>query len=108
MASEHTKEFTDENFDAEVLKSDKPVLVDFWAAWCPPCRALTPTIDKIAGDYAGRVKVGKVDCEAARNTAMRYNINSIPAVLIFKNGQVVNRLEGLRREADYKSALEGL
>lgn len=106
--NEHVKEFTDENFQSEVLQSTLPVLVDFWAEWCGPCRMLAPTIDKLAADYAGRVKVGKLDCEAARDTAMKYGIQSIPTVLIFKNGQVINRMVGLKREQDFKAALEGL
>ena len=108
MASENVKEFTDDNFQAEVLQSDVPVLVDFWAEWCGPCRMLAPTIEKLAADYAGKVKVGKLDCEAARETAMRYGIQSIPTVLIFKNGQVINRLVGLKREQEFKAALEGV
>jgi thioredoxin 1 len=71
MASENVKEFTDQNFEQEVLKSQQPVLVDFWAEWCPPCRALTPTIEKLANDYAGKAKVGKIDTEAARNMAVK-------------------------------------
>jgi thioredoxin 1 len=108
MANENVKEFTDQNFDQEVLNSEMPVLVDFWAEWCGPCRMLAPTIDKLASDNVGKVKVGKLDCDAARETAMRYGINSIPTVLIFKGGKIVNRLVGLKREADFKSALEGL
>lgn len=108
MASEHIKEFTDENWKSEVLDSTVPVLVDFWAEWCGPCRMLAPTIDKLATDYAGKVKVGKLDCEAARETAMKYGITSIPTVLIFKNGQIINRMVGLKREQDFKAALEGV
>ena len=108
MANEHVKEFNDANFEAEVLKSDVPVLVDFWAEWCGPCKMLAPTIDKLAADYAGKVKVGKLDCDTARDTAMRYGINSIPTVLIFKNGQVVNRMVGLKREQEFKTVLDGM
>lgn len=108
MANENVKEFTDENFEAEVLKSGTPVLVDFWAEWCQPCRMLAPTIDKLATDYAGKVKVGKVDCDTSRRVAGQYQINSIPTVLVFKNGQVVNRIVGLKREGDFKAALDGL
>jgi thioredoxin 1 len=106
MASENVKEFTDENFEEEVLKSSTPVLVDFWAEWCQPCRMLAPTIEKLANDYAGKVKVGKLDCDTARRTAGQYGINSIPTVLFFKNGQVVNRLVGLKREQDFKTVLD--
>jgi thioredoxin 1 len=100
MANENVKEFTDQNFEEEVVKSQQPVLVDFWAEWCPPCRALTPTIEKLANDYAGKVKVGKVDTEAARNVATKYNIQSIPTMFIFKDGEIAQRFVGLRRETE--------
>src|ERR1700733_12951788 len=74
MANANVKEFTDQNFDAEVLKSAQPVLVDFWAEWCMPCRMLAPTIEKLADNYAGKVKVGKVDTDSNRDTAMKYGI----------------------------------
>lgn len=106
MASANVKEFTDQNFEAEVLKSSQPVLVDFWAEWCPPCRALAPTIDKLADAYAGKVKVGKVDTDSAREVAMKYRIQSIPTVLVFKNGQVQQTFVGLRQERDYREALD--
>jgi len=86
MASENIVEFTDQNFEAEVLKSDKPVLVDFWAEWCMPCRMLAPTIDKIAEAYLGKVKVGKVDTDSNREVAMKYGISAIPTVILFKGG----------------------
>lgn len=108
MASEHVKEFTDENFGTEVLKSDVPVLVDFWAEWCQPCRMLAPTIEKLATDYAGKVKVGKLDCEQSRQVASNYQIQAIPTVLVFKGGQVVNKLVGLKREQDFRAALDAL
>ncbi|MDW8262308.1 MAG: thioredoxin [Phycisphaerales bacterium] len=108
MASEHVKEFTDDNFEQEVLRSSTPVLVDFWAEWCQPCRMLAPTIDKLAQDYAGKVKVGKLDCDSSRKTAAQYGINSIPTVLFFKNGQVVNRIVGLKREQDFRAILDSL
>ena len=84
MASENVKEFTDQNFDSEVLKSDQPVLVDFWAEWCMPCRMLTPTIEKIAKDYAGKVKVGKLNVDENPNIAVKYDVMTIPRVLFFK------------------------
>jgi thioredoxin 1 len=107
MASEHIKEFTDENFESEVLKSSQPVLVDFWAEWCGPCLRLAPTIDKLAQDYAGRVKVGKVNTDSNHDVAMKYGISSIPTVIIFKDGQPVQRIVGLRSEQDFKSVLDG-
>ena len=106
MASEHVKEFTESNFETEVLNSDVPVLVDFWAEWCPPCVKLAPTIDKLAADYAGRVKVGKVNTDESQNVAMKYGINSIPTVILFKQGEVVQKFVGLRPERDFKEALD--
>jgi thioredoxin 1 len=106
MASENVQEFTDDNFKGEVLESSQPVLVDFWAEWCGPCRALAPTIEKIARDYNGKVKVGKVDTDVNRETALQYRIESIPTVILFKKGEVVQKFVGLRREADYKQVLD--
>ena len=106
MASENVKEFTDQNFAAEVLESKDLVLVDFWADWCQPCRMLAPTIDKIAKDYAGKVKVGKVDTDANRDVAIKYSISAIPTVILFKNGQVAQKFVGLRQERDFKEAIE--
>jgi thioredoxin 1 len=106
MASENVKEFTDQNFEAEVLKSDTPVLVDFWAEWCMPCRMLTPTIEKIAKDYAGKVKVGKLDTDANRDVAIKYSISAIPTVILFRNGEVAQKFVGLRQERDFKEALD--
>ena len=106
MASEHTVELTDQNWESEVLNSDKPVLVDFWAEWCMPCRMLTPTIEKIAKDYAGKVKVGKVDTDANRDVSMKYGISAIPTVILFKGGQIAQKFVGLRQEKDFKAALD--
>ena len=106
MASENVKEFTDQNFDSEVLKSSTPVLVDFWAEWCMPCRMLTPTIEKLARDYNGRVKVGKLDTDANRDVAIKYSISAIPTVILFKDGQVAQKFVGLRQERDFKEALD--
>ena len=106
MASEFVKEFTDQNFEAEVLKSDVPVLVDFWAEWCGPCRMLAPTIEKLAKDYQGRVKVGKVDTDSNRDISMKYGISAIPTVILFKNGQVAQKFVGLRKEPEFKEALD--
>jgi len=85
---------TDQTFDAEILKSDKPAVVDFWAAWCGPCRMIAPHIEALADEYAGRVVVAKLDVDANRNTARNFGIQSIPTVLFFKNGQVVDRVVG--------------
>ena len=108
MASENVnvQEFTDQNFDSEVIKSDQPVLVDFWAEWCMPCRMLAPTIEKLADQYAGRVKVGKLDTDSNRDTSMKYGISAIPTVILFKNGQVAQKFVGLRQERDFKEAID--
>jgi thioredoxin 1 len=90
MAGQNVLTFSDATFDAEVLKSDVPVLVDFWAEWCGPCRLMAPTVDQIAGEYAGRLKVGKVDVDSNGGTAMRYEIRGIPTLLLFKDGRVVD------------------
>ena len=106
MAGQNVVEFTDQNFEQEVLKSTQPVLVDFWAEWCMPCRMLAPTIEKIAGDYAGKVKVGKVDTDANREISIKYGISAIPTVILFKDGQVAQKFVGLRQERDFKAALD--
>jgi thioredoxin 1 len=108
MAGTNTLEFTDDNFETEVLGSDTPVLVDFWAEWCMPCKALAPTIDAIADDFDSKAKVGKLDIEAARSTAMMYNIGSIPTVLIFKNGQPAKQFVGMTSKDDLAAALSEL
>src|SRR5881396_3173499 len=105
MASELVKEFTDQNFEAEVLKSDVPVLVDFWAEWCMPCRMLTPTMEKIDKDYSGKVKVCKVYTDSNRDISMKYGISAIPTVILFKKGEVAQKFVGLRQERDFKEAL---
>ncbi len=106
MASENITEFTDQNFDQEVLKSTQPVLVDFWAEWCQPCRMLSPTIEKLAKDYAGKIKVGKVDTDSNRDISLKYGISAIPTVILFKNGDVLQKFVGLRNERDFKAALD--
>ena len=87
-------EFTDANFEHEVIASQSPVLVDFWAEWCGPCRAITPIVEEIAGQYAGRLKVGQVDVDDAAGTATRFGIRSIPSLLFFKDGKVVDTIIG--------------
>ena len=108
MASENVTEFTDANFEQGVLQSSTPVLVDFWAEWCMPCRMLAPTIEKLAKDYAGKVKVGKVDTDANREISIKYGISAIPTVILFKDGQVAQKFVGLRQERDFKAALDSV
>jgi len=108
MASQNVVQFTDTNFESEVLSSEQPVLVDFWAEWCGPCRMLAPVIDDLAEEYKGKVKVGKVDTDANRNTAMRFSISAIPTILVFKKGQLVQRLQGFRAKKDFKAVLDNV
>jgi thioredoxin 1 len=87
-------EVTDTNFQNEVLKSDKPVLLDFWAEWCGPCKMIAPVVEEIAKEYDGKLKVGKVDVDSNQQTSMEYGVRSIPTLLIFKGGKVVDQLIG--------------
>ena len=96
MADHNMLEFTDENFETEVLKSDKPVLVDFWAEWCAPCRMMSPAVEAVAAEYAGRAKVGKLNVDENQSAASRYNIRSIPTLLLFKNGEIHEQVVGAR------------
>jgi thioredoxin 1 len=99
-------EFSDGNFQSDVLESDQPVLVDFWAPWCGPCKALTPTIEALADDYAGKVKVGKLNTDENRQAAINYQINSIPTLIVFKNGEPVERLMGGRPKDQLAQVLD--
>ncbi len=100
--------FTDDNFQSEVLDSDQPVLVDFWAPWCGPCQRLTPTIEELAEEYEGRVRVGKLNTDENPQTATTQQISAIPTVMLFKNGQLVEngRFVGLTPKNMFKSALD--
>jgi thioredoxin 1 len=103
MANANVIELTADNWEREVVQSDKPVLVDFWAVWCGPCRALSPTIDKLADQYVGKVKVGKLNTDEAPDIAVRYGISSIPQVMLFKGGsdQPVDKTVGAQPEANF-------
>ena len=104
--NEHVIEFNDANWDAEVLKADEPVLVDFWAEWCPPCRALSPIIDELASDFAGRLKIGKVNVDQSPAVANRYGVRSIPTLLLFSGGAVADQRVGARPKVELQQLLE--
>jgi thioredoxin 1 len=106
MASANVVEFNNDNFQTAVLGSEQPVLVDFWAEWCMPCRMLAPTIDQIAEAYAGRVKVGKLDTDSNREISVQYEISAIPTVIVFKDGSMVRKFVGLTNRADLEAALD--
>ncbi|ATA86840.1 thioredoxin [Capnocytophaga gingivalis ATCC 33624] len=101
-------QITDASFEEVVLKSDKPVLVDFWATWCGPCRMLGPVIEEIATEYEGRVVVGKVDVDSNQEYAAKYGVRNIPTVLVFQNGEVVGRQVGVAPKNTYTEALDSL
>lgn len=98
--------FTADNFDAEVLKSDTPVLVDFWAPWCGPCRFMAPIVDELAQEWEGRVKVGKLNVDEHGHVSMEYRILSIPTFILFKGGKVVHTIVGGREKAELKEEVE--
>lgn len=100
-------EFTDDNFDSEVLQSSQPVLVDFWAPWCGPCRLIAPTVEELSNDYAGRVKVGKLNTDDNPKVASSYGISAIPTVLLFKGGQIVDKFVGVQPKTRMSSAMDG-
>ncbi len=106
MASDKVIQLTDSNFKNEVLDSAQPVLVDFWAAWCGPCKMIAPIIDEVAADYEGKVKVGKLNVDENSKTASEYGIMSIPTMVLFKNGKEVNRLVGFMPKAQLAKILD--
>ncbi len=97
---------TDDNFEQEVLHSEVPVLVDFWAEWCGPCRSLAPTIEKLAASYDGKVKVGKLDIDENQYTALNYGIRSIPTVMLFQGGHPLGQIVGVQTQQAYQSVLD--
>ena len=99
---------TEANFESEVLNSEMPVIVDFWADWCPPCRALSPIIDDLASEYGDRVRVAKLDVDTNKALAAQYEISSIPTVMLFANGEVRARWVGLKSKGDYAAAIDKL
>ena len=106
MAAEYVQTFTDGNFDDSVLKSAPPVLVDFWAEWCGPCKRLGPTVDALATEYAGKVTVGKLNVDENPNTAIKFNVRGIPALLLFKGGQLVDQVVGLQPKDEIKKVID--
>lgn len=106
MAGSNTLTFTDSSFDTDVLSSDVPVLVDFWAEWCGPCRMMSSTVDQVATDYTGKVKVGKLDVDSNQQTAMRYGIRGIPTLLLFKGGKIVDQKVGAIGRPEFQKMLD--
>jgi len=106
MAGNAIFEITDQNFDQDVLKSDKPVLIDFWATWCGPCRAIAPIVEELAREYEGKVKVGKMDVDRNQATPMRYGVRGIPTLLVFKDGQVKEQIVGYVPKEQIQKALD--
>ncbi len=108
MASPDVYEFTDGNFETDVIGSSDPVLVDFWAEWCQPCHMIAPTIDELASEYKGKVKIGKLDTDANQNVSIKYGISAIPTIILFHSGEVKKKFVGLTSREQFKAALDEL
>ena len=106
MASKNIITLTAENFNQEVIKSETPILVDFWAEWCGPCKMIAPILDELADEYVGKVNVGKVNIEEFQNLATEYGVRAIPTLLLFQNGQVAEQIVGLRSKRDLKASFD--
>jgi len=101
-------EITDENFESEVLNSNLPVLIDFWAAWCGPCRMIAPLVEELAGEYEGKVKIGKLDVDNNQQTAIKYGVRSIPTLLVFKNGEIKDTIIGAVPKSQISQKLDAV
>jgi thioredoxin 1 len=106
MAAENIVHLTKANFDQEVLKSPLPVLVDFWGEYCPPCKMIAPVLDELAGQYAGKLKIGKVNIEESQELASEYRVTAVPTLLFFKNGQITEQIVGFRGPRDLKTRVD--
>jgi thioredoxin 1 len=106
--AEGVAEFDDNNFASEVLEANGPVLVDFWAPWCGPCRLIAPVVEQLAGENAGAIKVGKLNVDDAPNAAQNYGVSSIPTLMLFKNGEVVDRFVGVQPKSRLQQAIDAV
>ena len=106
MAADNIQTFTDSNFDSDVLKAATPVLVDFWAEWCGPCKRLAPTVDALAAEYDGKLTIGKLNVDENQDTTIKFNVRGIPALLLFKGGQVVDQVVGAMPKDEIKKVID--
>ena len=104
--AEGVLEFTDQNFDADVIGSDTPVLVDFWAEWCAPCKMIAPTVEALAKEYEGQVRIGKLNIDENPSVPSRFGIRGIPTLMLFKKGEVAEQIVGVKPKADLKAAID--
>ena len=108
MSDETVLEFTDANFDEQVMQSNVPVLVDFWAEWCMPCRMVAPTVEELAKEYAGKVKVGKLDTDANKEVAVKFGITAIPTIILYNGGEVTRKFIGVTTKQQFVEELDKL